>query len=224
MESCFFGLAFSSLCSGIKQKCDQTKPQTMSIYKGNNAAHALYWSFVCCLCRTSNFCLCLCMHVYVCLWLTVCACERVSQQQGVEKDEGGRLEHCSAGVGRVVGWQMPEGFIRLEGRGREQQFSGKSIRPKHKHRRASNPGLALHSLFRSFSFLAVAFSCSQSYPSLSPPTSPSYSPMQSAPAPAHLYSMLFFLFLLFFSDSFSFLSVFLVFLLLPCLSVKRSSH
>lgn len=36
---------------------------------------------------------------------------------------------------------MPEGFIRLEGRGREQ-FSWKSIRPKHKHRRASNPGLA----------------------------------------------------------------------------------
>lgn len=41
---------------------------------------------------------------------------------------------------------MPEGFIRLEGRGREKQFSGKSIRPKHKHRRASNPGLALHPL------------------------------------------------------------------------------
>lgn len=120
MESCFSGLAFSSLCSGIKQKCDQTKPQTMSIYK----AHALYWSFVCCLCRTSNLCLCLCMHVYICLWLSVGACERMSQQEREEKDEGGRLEQCSAGVGRVVGWQMPEGFIRLEGRGREQFFFG----------------------------------------------------------------------------------------------------
>lgn len=51
------------------------------------------------------------------------------------------------GVGGVEGWQgwqMPEGFIRLEG-GREQ-FLWNSIRLKHKHRRASNPGLAPHSL------------------------------------------------------------------------------
>lgn len=187
MESCFSGLAFSSLCSGIKQKCDQTKPQTMSIYKGNNAAHALYWSFVCCLCRTSNFSLCLCMHVYVCLWLSVCACELMSQQERVERDEGGRPEQCSAGVGRVVGRQMPEGFIRLEGRGREKQFSGKSIRPKHKHRRSSNPGLALHTPFRSFPFLSVAFSCSHTHPPLRPPSQ--ILKRISAPAPAHLYSM-----------------------------------
>lgn len=128
----------------------------------------------------------------------------------MEKDEGGRLEQCSAGVGWVVGWQMPEGFIRLQGGDCEQQFSGKSIRPKHKHRHASNPGLALHSLSPA--------------PSLSLVLNHTHtSPKQSAPA--HLYSC--FLFVPFFltpPPSFFFLSVFLVFLLLPCLSVKRSSH
>lgn len=64
--------------------------------------------------------MCLCMHVYICLRLSMCARESKSVRRERRKDKGGRLEQCSAGVGRVVGWQMPEGFIRLEGRRREQ--------------------------------------------------------------------------------------------------------
>lgn len=172
MEFCFSGFAFPSLCSGIKQKCDQTKPQTMSIYKGKSAAHALYWSFVCFLCRTSNSSLCLCMHVYVCLWLNVCVFVSIclGRREG-EKMKGGGLEQCSAGVGRAVGWQMPEGFIRLEGRGREQQFSRKSVRPNHRH--GPDPGLGLQSPLSHSITPTHLCPCS-------------YSPMQSLPA--HLYS------------------------------------
>lgn len=70
--------------------------------------------------------------------------ERSARREREGVDEGGRLERRGVGAGGVEGWQMPEGFIRLEG-GREQ-FLWKSIRLKHKHRCASNPGLAPHSL------------------------------------------------------------------------------
>lgn len=180
--------------------------------------------------------------VYLRWWLSACACALASvclsgkEGGGKQKiDEGGRLERCSAGVGRVVGWQMPEGFIRLEGRGREQ-FSWKSIRPKHKHRRASNPGLAP----------AVPLSWLPPLVSLLPPRRLQILPTQSAhtpvPAPASLVQHVAFCFLLFSSSHFPFSSSsssplppfffcllffclsFLLFLLLPCLSVKRSSH
>lgn len=64
--------------------------------------------------------------------------ERSARPEGGGVDEGGRLERWRC-------WQMPEGFIRLEG-GREQFLLWKSIRLQHKHRRASNPGLAPLSL------------------------------------------------------------------------------
>lgn len=70
--------------------------------------------------------------------------EHSARRERERVDEGGRLERRGAIAGGVEGRQMPEGFIRLEG-GREQ-FLWKSIRLKHKHRRASNPGLAPHSL------------------------------------------------------------------------------
>lgn len=102
MESCFSGFAFPSLCSGIKPKCDQTKPQTMSIYKGKSAAHALYWSFVCFLCRTSNSSLCLCMHPYVCLWLNVCVFVSIC----LGRREGAKMkgEDWSGAVLVLAGW------------------------------------------------------------------------------------------------------------------------
>lgn len=60
---------------------------------------------------------------------------------------------------------MPEGFIRLEGGGHEEQFSGKSIRPKHKHRHASNPSLSLCSiLFASSLYFSFPLSFPQSRP------------------------------------------------------------
>lgn len=118
------------------------------------------------------------VYAHVCLFVIECCvfvCVCLSRREW--KRMKAAVRSC-AGVGRVVGRQMPEGFIRLEGGGREQQFSGKSIRPKHKHRHASNPGLALHSLF---SFLTYFISTSLCLIS--------NSLVQSAPAPTHLYSM-----------------------------------
>lgn len=78
--------------------------------------------------------------------------------------KGDRLEQRDAGPGGVEGWQMPKGPIRIEG-GREQ-FLWKSISPKHKRRRASNPGLATHSL----SYGAAIFSTRCLLSSFHPPT------------------------------------------------------
>lgn len=135
MESCFSGLAFSSLCSGIKQKCDQTKPPTMSIYK----AHALYWSFVCCLCRTSKPCLCLCIFVCDWVWVLVSVCLNRRERKKM-KGAG-----WSSAVLVLDGWwggrcQKASSDSKEEA---VNSFFWKSIRPKNKHRRASNPGLAL---------------------------------------------------------------------------------
>lgn len=169
----------------------------MSIQEGNNNALVLYSSFVCCLCRTRNFksffFFSLPVYGCDCLWASVCAFERMSRQEREEIDEGGKQEQCSTGAGRVVGWKMPEGFIRLEGRGREQ-FCWKSIRPKHKYRRAPNPDLTLQSLLQGFSiFLFFSRFLTHTHPS-SPTPSLSNSQTQLAPAPvparAHLYSML----------------------------------
>lgn len=113
--------------------------------------------FAACVGQVISLCACVCMWMFVC----DCVCLCVSVSVCLSRREWKRMKAAdwsSAGVGRVVGWQMPEGFIRLEGRGREQQFSGKSIRPKHKHRHASNPGLALHSIFHSFLFFFLSLS------------------------------------------------------------------
>ena len=137
---------------------------------------------------------------------------------GGEVDEGGRLER--RGAGSVEGWQMPEGFIRLEG-GCEQ-FLWKSIRLK--HRRASNPGLAPHSLsYGSAIFASRWFLCSLH------PSSPFNSPAQLAPAPvpapAPSYSLSPLVFLRFLSDSSSLFCLSCWhFLLSPRLSVKQNSH
>ena len=179
----------------------------MSIYKGNNAARFTQPLFAARAGQVISLCSRVCICMFACHRACVCVC--VSRREGVEKDEAGRFELCSAGVGRAVGWQMPEAFIRLQGGGGcEWHFSGKSIRPKHKHRRASNPGRALHAP------LLLLLCCSLLFSIISkPPPPPSNSPIQSAPA--HLYSMLLFV------PSFSLSPLFL---LLPCLSVKRSSH
>lgn len=183
--------------------------------------------FAACVGQVIYVCVCVCMCIFVCDW--VCVLVRVSlSRRERRKDKGGRMEQCSAGVGRVVGWQMPEGFIRLEGRRREQ-FSWKSIRPKHKHRRASNPGLALQSLSHGFSFFSVALSFPHSYPPVftSPPLpefSNAISPSSSSSCSSLVQHVALCFLLSFLKFLFVFLSVFLVFLLLPCLSVKRSSH
>lgn len=75
-----------------------------------------HWSFVCRLCRTINFSnapeyACLCLFVIESVYLSAYA-SGGGRRKEMKRVGEGRLEQCSAGVGRAVGWQMPEGFIR----------------------------------------------------------------------------------------------------------------
>lgn len=166
MEPCFSGLAFSCLCSGIKQKCNQTKPKQWAYTKATTR-HLCFTHPLSAACVEqeilSLFFFSLPVYGCDCLSASACAFERMSRQERGEIDEGGKQEQCSTNTGLVVGWKMPEGFIRLEGRGHEQ-FCWKSIRPKHKHRRAPNPDLTLQSLLPVFCIFLLFPPFPHSYP------------------------------------------------------------
>lgn len=108
--------------------------------------------------RTINFSDAL---VHACLFVIECVClgAYATPEGGRETMRGGVCVggwvggvQCSAGTGRAVGWQMPEGFIRR--RRRRKSGSPGSLSDLNTHASDSSPLLATHiSVFYSLGFV-----------------------------------------------------------------------